>query len=618
MPGDIPAPPMTNGQASESGFKLGDFSIDEHKPIKVVCIGAGFSGIIAGIRFPQRIPNVELTIYDKNAGVGGTWFTNKYPGLACDIPAHCYQLTFEPKTDWSAFYAPGPEIRSYLQSVVDKYKLMRYIKLQHRVVHARYDEPSGKWHLRIRRPLDPRVSPASPPPPNAPPAQVGADEEGAYEEFEDTADLLFTGVGSLSRWKWPVIDGLKDFEGKLFHTADFEVGDGEQAWQEAIHDWKDKRVGVIGVGSSAIQIVPALQPRVKKIVNFVRGRTWIATPFSGAKMAELIKRDPDVENYVFTDEDKERFRDPEYYKQFRHELEADLNSVHPATIRDSDAQRAGRAAFHAHMKNKLTKKPWIADFLIPEFGVACRRLTAGPGYLESLCADNVDFQPTHIKHVTANGIELVDGTHEELDVLICATGYDYSFQLDFPIVGRGGATIQDKWAPHPSTYLAVCTDGFPNWFMSLGPNSGVGSGSLLALIERQVDYAVAAARKMQRERLKSVEVKKEAVADFDEYLEHYFPNTVYSEKCRSWYKMGKEEGRVVALWPGSCLHAVRALEHPRWEDFQYELPDGVKNRMHWLGDGQTYNEKTMTGDRAWYLNDDQVDFPPVPADELVQ
>ena len=131
----------------------------------------------------------------------------------------------------------------------------------------------------------------------------------------------------------------------------------------------------------------------------------------------------------------------------------------------------------------------------------------------------VDFQPTPIKRVTPTGIELADGTHAELDVLVCATGYDYSFQLDFPMVGRGGATIQGKWAPHPETYLAVCTDGFPNWFMALGPNSGVGSGSLLVLIERQVDYAVEAARKMQRERLKSIEVKREAVEDFDEYLE---------------------------------------------------------------------------------------------------
>lgn len=150
--------------------------------------------------------------------------------------------------------------------------------------------------------------------------------------------------------------------------------------------------------------------------------------------------------------------------------------------------------------------------------------------------------------------------------------------------------------------------------MSLGPNSGVGSGSLLVLIERQIDYAIEATKKLQRERLKSIEVKQEAVKDFDAYLEHYFPKTVYSEKCRSWYKMGKEQGRVVALWPGSCLHAVRAIQYPRWEDYNYEYADGVRNRMHWLGDGQTYDEKTMQGDRAWYLSDEEVDIPPVPVD----
>ncbi|EPS99506.1 hypothetical protein FOMPIDRAFT_40047 [Fomitopsis schrenkii] len=209
-------------------------------------------------------------------------------------------------------------------------------------------------------------------------------------------------------------------------------------------------------------------------------------------------------------------------------------------------------------------------------GVACERLTPGPGYLEALCADNVDFQPTHIKRVTPKGIELVDGTHTDLDILICATGYDYSFQLDFPIVGPDGATIQEQRKPHPTAYLAICTDGFPNWFMAVGPNSGLGNGSLLVVIERQVE--VEAARKMQRERL---EVKREAMADFDEYLENNFPTTLFSEKCRSWYKMGNTEGRC------SCLHAARAIEHPRWEGFNYELLDGINNRMHWLGDGQT-------------------------------
>ncbi|KAI0720658.1 FAD/NAD-binding domain-containing protein [Fomitopsis betulina] len=599
MPDETPTPNHPENTAPERPFKLGDFSIDKHKPIKVVCIGAGYSGIIAGIRFPQRIPNVHLTIYDKNY----TWLPDV--DLAKTIFEEVRLVTpqrtaFEQKTDWSAFYAPAPEILAYLQSVVDKYKLMRYIKLQHRVVHARYDGPTGKWCLRIRRPRDPSMPPRSPPrsPPTTPAPDSDAEEQ--YEEFEDTADLLFTGLRST---------GWRNSRGKLFHTTDF--GEKGRPWQDDVNDWADKCVGVIGVGSSATQTVPALQPRVNKIVNFGRGRTWLSIPFSGAKMVELLKQDPDAENYVFSEEDKELFKDPAFYKRFRHELENDMNSMHPIIMKDSSLQHAGRAALHAYMVRKLAKKPWIAEFLIPDFGIACRRLTPGPGYLEALCADNVDFQPTHIKRVTPKGVELVDGTHIDLDVLICATGYD-SFQLGFPIVGREGMTIQYKWTPHPTTYFALCTDGFPNLFMTFGPNSVIGNGSLLVILERQAEDVAEVARKMQRERLKSIEVKREAVADFDEYVESYFPKTVYSGKCRSWYKMGTEDGRIVGLWPGSCLHAVRTIEHPRWEDYTYELSGGVKNRMHWLGDGQTYNEKTMNGDRAWYLNDDELDIPPVP------
>jgi len=180
------------------------------------------------------------------------------------------------------------------------------------------------------------------------------------------------------------------------------------------------------------------------------------------------------------------------------------------------------------------------------------------------------------------------------------------------MIGRRGVKLQDRWTPHPETYLAVTVDGFPNWFFSLGPNGCVGGGSLLVIMEREVAYAVEVAKKLQRERLKSIEVTPAAVRDFDEYLEHHFPKTVYSEKCRSWYKMGKEEGRITGLWPGSSLHAIRALEYPRWEDYTYEPFDTVQNRFYWLGDGQTYPEKTMTGDRAWYLNDDEVDYPPIP------
>ncbi|TDL19261.1 FAD/NAD(P)-binding domain-containing protein [Rickenella mellea] len=564
-------------------FSLGSFSIDEDRPMKVVVIGAGFSGIAAGIRFPQRVKNLDLTIYEKNAGVGGTWYSNRYPGLACDLPSHTYQFSFEDKTDWSAFYAPGPEIRGYLEHVVDKYKLMRYIKLQHELTSARYDERTGKWHLKIRRP-----------------SGTSTTQDVHFEEFEDVADFVLAGTGALSRWSWPDIPGLTAYKETLVHSAQ---------WED-VEELEGKAVGIIGVGSSAIQLVPALQPRAGKVFNFVRGKTWLATPFASEKLSELMKRDPKAANYEFTDEDKERFTDPKYYKEFRHELEAELNSVHFATIKDSDMQKGARKAFHEAMIERLEVKPWIADHLIPTFPVACRRLTPGPGYLEALCKDNVDFVADEIRRITPTGIETVNGRHFPLDILICATGYDTAFQTPFSVIGRNGLTLNERYTPHPETYLTMCTDGFPNWFQTLGPNSAVGSGSLLAIIEAEVEYAVAVVRKMQRERIRSVEVKREAVKDFDEYLEAYFPTTVYSEKCRSWYKMGQEEGRVVGLWPGSCLHAIRAMANPRWEDFDYKYLENTKNRFQWLGDGSTYAEKHMKGDRAFYLT--EVDIPAVP------
>ncbi|KAG7099932.1 hypothetical protein E1B28_001725 [Marasmius oreades] len=586
--------PGSSFKGSESAtFALGDFCIDEPRPMKVVVIGAGYSGIVAGIRFRQRVSNLDLTIYDGNAGVGGTWFTNKYPGLACDIPSHCYQLTFVENPNWSSFYAPGSEILTYLESVVDKYKLMPYIKLQHRLTSARWNDDEGKWHLTIRRVTD----------------------QGDHEEFEDTADVLFTGMGGLSRWKWPDIEGLHEFQGKVIHSAQWETGEGSGdphlSWEDSVKSWGNKSVGVIGVGSSAIQIVPSLRPKVKHLVNYVRGKTWISPLFMKEQMDKL-SNDPENENYAFTEADKEKFRDPEYYPRYRRELESVLNGVHAVTLRENIMQQNVRAAFKEIMLKKLAGAPGVADSLIPDFPVACRRLTPGPGYLEALCEDNLEFVREEIKRVTPFGIENVDGTHRELDVIICATGYDTTFNYNFPIIGKDGVNLRDKWEPHPRTYLTVAVDGFPNWFQALGPNSGVGAGSLLILLEREVDYAVEATLKLQRERLKSIDVKKEAVDDFDAYIESFFPTSVFGAKCRAWYKAGKEEGRVLALWPGSTLHCLRALEHPRWEDYHYKpLDDKPRNRFYWLGDGQTTADKTGE-DRAWYLDPKHLDIPPVP------
>uniref|UniRef100_D8PMF7 FAD/NAD(P)-binding domain-containing protein n=1 Tax=Schizophyllum commune (strain H4-8 / FGSC 9210) TaxID=578458 RepID=D8PMF7_SCHCM len=606
--------------AEDTPFQLGNFAIDDPRPMKVVVIGAGYSGVIAGIRFRQYIPNLDLTIYDANAGVGGTWYSNKYPGLACDtmwyvlqsiriivaqvLNSFRYQPTFAPNPNWSKFYVPGPEIREHIENMVEKWKLMPYIKLRHRLVHAQWDEAKGKWMLTIRVVQE----------------QAGKDNAKPEDaiEFQDTADVLFTGFGMLSRWSWPDIEGLRTFKGPVIHSAQWETVDGAETWEDSVKNWGDKRVGVIGVGSSGIQIVPALQPRVGKLVNFVRGKTWISGTFASNTLQALAGTQA-CDNYEFTQADKERFQDPVQYMQFRRGMEMESNAAYAATLRGSEGQLVGRKELREIMERKLAKKPWIAKHLIPEFGLGCRRLTPGPGYLEALCEDNVDFVASPIKRVTENGVVTEDGTEINLDILICATGYDTSFQLGFPFIGKGGVDLKDKYTPHPRTYLAVAVDGFPNWFQSFGPNSGGGSGSLTATIEAQIGYAVKATAKLQRERLKSLDVKKEAVDDFDEYLEAFFPNSVFSETCKSWYKNGKAEGRIWALWPakssrrdeGSTLHFVRALEHPRWEDFSYEpLEKMDRNRFYWLGNGATGADMDPAGNKAFYL--DNIDVPPVP------
>ncbi|KAF5374223.1 hypothetical protein D9758_004660 [Tetrapyrgos nigripes] len=563
---------------------------------QVVVIGAGFSGITAGIRLLQRVRNLDLTIYEANAGVGGTLWTNRYPGLACDIPAHSYQLTFAENPNWSAFYPPGPEIREYLGSVVDKYKLMPYIKLQHKLIRSEYDEQTGKWQLTIQRAI---LEPTG---------------QSNTEDFFDTADVLITAIGILSRWQWPDIQGLETFQGKVVHSAQWETGEGDNSptakWEDTVKGWKDRKVAVVGVGSSAIQIVPSLQPKVAHLSNFVRGKTWISSVFGQSLIAEISKNEG-ASNYEYTDEDKKRFLDAKVYNEYRKKIERDVNAaLHQATLLGNPMQEGARKLFRAEMIRRLAKRPWIADHLLPDFAVACRRLTPGPGYLEALCEDNVEFVPDAIKQVTLSGIETVDGRHRDFDIIICATGFDISWKLPFPFIGRGGITINEKHHPHPRTYLSVAVDGFPNWFCLLGPNS-VGAGSLLIVMERQVDYAVQVVLKLQRERMKSIEVKKEAIDDFDEYLESYFPKTVFGSKCKSWYKMGKEEGRVVAVWPGSPLHAVYALAHPRWEDYNYEpLDPGVKNRFYWLGDGSTMADTIPGVDSSWYLDPKAVDVPP--------
>ncbi|ETI27954.1 hypothetical protein G647_00403 [Cladophialophora carrionii CBS 160.54] len=552
---------------------ISERAIDEPRPLKVIYVGTGVSGICAAIQFPKFLPGVELAIYEKNADVGGTWFENRYPGCACDIPAHSYQLSFESEVHWSQFYAGAPEILQYWRKVADKYDIRKYMKFNHKAIEARWNEKTSKWHVKFQR-LD------------------------SDEVVEDVGDVFMTGIGVLNEWKWPSIEGIHSFKGKLLHSANWDPE----------YDVTGKEIAVIGAGSSGIQIVPTLQPKVKSMDHYVRGRTWIAATFGNELVRE--RNNGQDGNFNYTQEEMEAWeKDPEAYIKYRKAIELGMQGSFALTHRGSKEHEGAWSQFTQEMRTRLDKKPQIAEHLIPDFPPLCKRLTPGPGYLEALVADNVNVIADKIERIDETGIITSDGKHRPVEVIVCATGFDTSFQGRFPIYGRGGVNLQDRYRTRPETYLGVCTDQFPNFFQSLGPNQGLGNGNLLVLIEAISSYVGQILQRLGQGNVKTIEPKRKAVENFTDYCDAYFKRTVFSAECGSWYKSAppnataeeRKRGRVTALWPGSSIHAVRAFEKVRFDDYEMTTCDG--NDFGWFGDGWAVAERV--GDvegLTWYLN----------------
>ncbi|EKM58936.1 uncharacterized protein PHACADRAFT_205130 [Phanerochaete carnosa HHB-10118-sp] len=555
-----------------STFKLLEEPVDRARPVRVIIIGAGLSGIALTHKIIRSLQNVDLVIYEKNSDVGGTWLENQYPGVACDVPALCYQFSFALSTEFSSYYPPGEETLHYLQDVATRIGVPKYTEFNRKVVNASWSESEGKWTLEIER-----------------------TDDGSH--FQDSAHLVISAIGILNRWTMPDIPGINDFRGSLVHTANWTLG-------QVNSSWADRRVAVIGSGSTAIQVVPAIQPHVKQLDNYVRGQTWtahVALP--------LLKRysDGHTGNHVFTEEEKQLFReDPAVYLELVRQCEDFLNASHALTIAGSQMQQTVRKRLTEYMQEALKANPHIAEAIIPDFPVVCRRLSPGFGYLAALQANNVGFVKAGIARFTTDGIETKDGERRQYDVIVCATGYDPTFIPRFPVIGRNGTTLKDYWQEYPRTYISLCQDQHPNWFQMVGPNSAMALGSLVPVVEAQADYLVACISKIQRQRIKTMVVRKEAVDDFQRHLDSYFPRTVFARKCRSWYKRGDADGKVVALWPGSSLNELRVLGQPRWEDFEYTFVDdnASHNRFYWLGNGSTQaEEEGKRGSRAWYIPD---------------
>ncbi|KAJ0337008.1 hypothetical protein KNSL1_013070 [Colletotrichum chrysophilum] len=437
-----------------------------------------------------------------------------------------------------AGYASSQEIKAYLDGVATHFDLKRFIKFSTKVTNAQWSEDTSTWTVRV--------------------------ENGSTYE----AEVLFNAGGILNNLQMPNITGINTFAGPILHTAD---------WDSSV-DLRGKRIGVIGAGASAVQLLPQIQPTATKVTLFIRTPSWISPP--------VALPEADRPSYSYDDGEKTRFRenDAEYLED-RKRLEAQFNGMFDAFFKASPQQRDLRERFESRMRS-LIRDVALQERLIPKFEAGCRRINPGEQYLLTLQESNVEPVFESIEKITATGI-VAGGVEYPVDVLIAATGFNTTFRPRFPIIGRDGKNLQEVWSESPTSYCGTGVSGFPNYMIFLGPNTPISNGSLMGPIEATGDYFVRILTKMIRQRIKSFDVRIEAQTDFDNHTQEFMRQAVWTGTCRSWFKKDVN-GKVSALWCGSSLHYMQSLAEDRWEDYQWRF-DG--NRYAYWGNGFSWIEK---------------------------
>ena len=475
--------------------------------LRVACVGAGASGLCLAYKMERMLVagSWELTLFDKNPQLGGTWYENTYPGVACDIPSHLYTFTFDPNPSWSHYFAYGDEIQKYFEDFADRFGSRKYLKLNTKVVECRWLDDRGIWEITL-------------------------EDQQTKDIWQDWAHCVVNGTGILNNWKWPDIEGLHDFQGPLMHSA---------SWNHDV-EFTGKSAAVIGTGSTSVQIVPQIQKTCKDIDVYMRSPTWISPPFgAGALQSDLQKGaavDPGHRQYKFTEDNKKRFReDPEYHLNFRKRIEAEINGLFGMYRRGSDLSNLFRKVITEEMHRRMgAGHEELKAFIIPKWAPGCRRISPGDGYLEALVQDNVHPQFSGIKKVTPNGILTEDGVEHKCDILVCATGFQVAFKPAFKVINSAGKSIQEDWGEGVNLYFGVSAPRYPNYYTIVGPGATWSNGTLLPSIETTIEYSIKCMRKMQHEQIKSMAVKQEALDDIYAHFDEFHKNTVWKEECRSW------------------------------------------------------------------------------------
>lgn len=464
---------------------------------RVVIVGAGFGGIAAGV-YLRRAGVETFTIYESSLGIGGTWWDNTYPGAEVDVGSHLYCFSFKPH-DWTRTHARQPELQKYLEEAVDEFGLRSHLRLGVTVASAEWNESTHTWTVAL--------------------------DDGTKDECH----VLISAVGFLNVPRDPTWPGLESFRGPKFHTA---------RWEHH-HDLTAKSVAIVGTGSSASQIVPAIQPIVGKLYVFQREPGWV-----------LPKGDRD-----FTDDERTTLARPWNKRRERMKLKWSLEkNLRGGRIwrTGSKEQQAREAVCRRYIAKVFADRADLAEAVTPKYPYPGKRPIFATTFYPALKQPNVELVPKAVASVTPTGLVDAEGVERPVDVVVMATGFQpANYLARLPITGRDGETLQQHWAGEPHAFLGITVPGFPNFYMLYGP--GTNGGDIVSMLEAQARFAVRAVERMRRARVTAIEARPAFEARWYRWLQSKMAGTSW-ETANNYFK--SETGKIVTQWPYGNLPYV--------------------------------------------------------------
>ena len=498
-------------------------SMKKNEIYQIAIVGTGFSGICAAIQLQKN--NFEnFILFEKNEEIGGTWRDNTYPGAACDVHSDLYSFSFEPNPGWTRRFSGWQEILNYEKHCIRKYNLDSKIKLNTRIVTARFDNQKALWKLS------------------------SAKNEVFY------ASYVIMGAGPLHIPVYPDIQGRSLFQGISFHSS---------CWNHEI-DYTAKTIAVIGTGASAIQIIPEMAKVAGKLLVFQRTPAWVIPKLDGSysKFRRVI-----VKIFPFLQKLKRLL----YF--YRNELLGYPPMKNPGGRISRLLEALARKLAYKHVPNQD-----VAKLLIPNYRVGCKRILLSDVWYQTFARDNIELIPEGVKKITKTGLTTSGGVRYKPDVIIYCTGFNPAGILETTkLIGLEKIPYAEKVNYVPRAYKGVVSSGYPNFFFLVGPNTGLGHNSLIFMIERQVGYIIKMLKEMRREGADFFNIKPEAEDDYNERIQAELKNKVWSTgNCLSWYKT--EDGLNMSLWPGNCRDFHKEMSRVNLEDYTLSTIDSAKNR----------------------------------------